>query len=544
MIVFVSDIFAEDYVGGAELTTDGIIQGTYLPLIKLKSQQVTREVIEALKDRYWVFGNFAHVQTPLLLECVKKLNYSVIEYDYKFCKFRLPEKHIAAEGQCNCHNETQGKLIALFYHHAKSLWFMSQAQMDIYLDHFPFLRKETTEVLSSIFDSSSLKLLHDLRNNTKKDVWLIQDSPSWVKGTEDAIRYAKENNLPFETFKGISYEEMLTKFSTSKGFIFLPRGADTCPRTVIEAKMLGCELILNENVQHKNEGWFSGTIKESADYLSSRVNYFWNRNYEYMPYDLPTYNKCTKDTHFKIIVPAYNCKEWIHKTINSIKKQNYKNYQCVIIDDISTDNTWESIENLTQGDDRFITICNTEKKFALRNIHDAILEIKPDNDDVIVLLDGDDWLSTQNSLHQLNQYYQDSSCFMTFGSFARHPDGNIGPESSEYPSHIVESSSFRKDKWRASHLKTFKMFLWNKLNKNDLKDNHGNFYESCYDQAIMLPLLEMSQNRIKYIPQILCIYNVGNPNAVNKLKMQKQFETMQAIRNKQPYKRISDEDLF
>lgn len=86
--------------------------------------------------------------------------------------------------------------------------------------------------------------------------------------------------------------------------------------------------------------------------------------------------------------------------------------------------------------------------------------------------------------------------------------------------------------------------MWKKINTNDLKDDDGRFYESCYDQAIMLPLLEMSQERIKYIPEILCVYNVGNPNAVNKLKVQKQFETMQDIRKKQPYKRISDENLF
>ena len=544
MIVFVSDVFAEDYVGGAELTTEGILQGTDLPLIKIRSQQLNGQIIDALKDRYWLFGNFAGVNPNLLLECVKKLTYSVIEYDYKFCKFRLPEKHIAAEGSCDCQNETQGKLIALFYHHAKSLWFMSSAQMDIYLEHFPFLKKDTTEVLSSIFDPNSLKTFEQLRGNKKNDTWLIQDSPSWVKGTQDAIEYAEKNNLPYETFKGISYQDMLVKFSTSKGFIFLPRGADTCPRTVIEAKMLGCELLLNDNVQHKDEEWFSGGVDRCSEYLSSRVSYFWERNYEHMPYKLPIKHDHKEDTHFKIVVPSYNCEEWIEKTINSIKGQAYTNYECVVIDDISTDGTWEKLREITDSDDRFRIIKNTEKKFALRNIHDAILETNPNNGDVIILLDGDDWFSTENSLHQLNHYYQDSNCFMTFGSFARHPDGNLGPESSEYPKEVIEDSSFRKDQWRASHLKTFKMFLWNKLNKEDLKDEDGNFYESCYDQAIMLPLLEMSQERIKYIPEVLCVYNVGNPNAVNKLKIQKQFQTMQEIRRKQPYERLDDENLF
>jgi hypothetical protein len=543
MIVFVSDIFAEDYVGGAELTTEGIITGTDLPLIRVRSQQVNPQVIEALKDRYWVFGNFSGLSPNLILECTQKLTYSIIEYDYKFCKFRLPEKHVAAEGVCNCHQEMQGKLISLFYHHAQSLWFMSAAQMNIYLEHFPFLQKDTTEVLSSIFDPSALDTFSRLKSSKKSNKWLIQDSDSWVKGTEDAIKYAKDNGLPYETFKGISYEEMLAKFSTSKGFIFLPRGGDTCPRTVIEAKMLGCELVLNDNVQHKDEEWFSGTVEDSHSYLSGRVKYFWNRNHEHMPYNIPGPTGKAESTHFKIIVPSYNCEEWIDRTIRSIRDQEYKNYECVIIDDISTDGTWNKIQDQKLGK-KFITIKNNVKKYALRNIHDALEKIQSDPQDVVVLLDGDDWFSNEHTLSTLNKYYQSDNCFMTFGSFVRFPDGHLGLESSEYSPEVVSSASFRQDDWRASHLKTYRMFLWDQLDKKDLQDEAGNFYESCYDQAIMLPLLEMSQDRIKYIPEILCVYNIGNPNAVNKLKVQKQYDTMQEIRGKKPYQRINSENLF
>tara|TARA_R110002012_G_scaffold230308_1_gene403015 strand:- start:335 stop:724 length:390 start_codon:yes stop_codon:yes gene_type:complete len=127
---------------------------------------------------------------------------------------------------------------------------------------------------------------------------------------------------------------------------------------------------------------------------------------------------------------------------------------------------------------------------------------------------------------------------MTFGSFVRHPDGNIGLESSEYPNHIIADRSFRSDDWRASHLKTYKTFLWDNLNTDDLKDEEGSFFENCYDQAIMLPLLEMSAPNIKFVPEVLCVYNVGNPNAVNKTRVNKQYNNMLKIRDKEPYDRI------
>lgn len=128
---------------------------------------------------------------------------------------------------------------------------------------------------------------------------------------------------------------------------------------------------------------------------------------------------------------------------------------------------------------------------------------------------------------------------MTFGSFVRYPDAFIGPESSEYSEEVIKTNSFRDDEWRASHLKTYKAFLWDNINKTDLKDSQGNFYESCYDQAIMLPMLEMSGENIKFIPEVLCVYNVGNPNAINKTKEEKQYRNKLEIRGKKRYQRLN-----
>ena len=60
---------------------------------------------------------------------------------------------------------------------------------------------------------------------------------------------------------------------------------------------------------------------------------------------------------------------------------------------------------------------------------------------------------------------------------------------------------------------------------------------------MMLPLLELAGEKSKYIPEVLCVYNVGNPNAVNKTKAEKQYNYMLEIRAKEPYIRIDDEDI-
>ena len=45
-----------------------------------------------------------------------------------------------------------------------------------------------------------------------------------------------------------------------------------------------------------------------------------------------------------IILPAYNCQETIENAIESVISQDYKNWELIIIDDGSTDNTKEKCQ--------------------------------------------------------------------------------------------------------------------------------------------------------------------------------------------------------
>ena len=71
MFIFVSDLFVDDYVGGAELTTDAIIKEVSVPVLNLRSNQFTNQVVDAYKDRYWIFGNFSAMSTEMILYCCK-----------------------------------------------------------------------------------------------------------------------------------------------------------------------------------------------------------------------------------------------------------------------------------------------------------------------------------------------------------------------------------------------------------------------------------------------------------------------------------------
>ena len=149
-----------------------------------------------------------------------------------------------------------------------------------------------------------------------------------------------------------------------------------------------------------------------------------------------------KNRSFKIVVPFYNVENWIHKCVQSIRLQTYKNFVCYLIDDLSTDNTVNKILPLIEEDNRFVLIRNKEKKYALQNICDAIVESGNDAEDIIVTLDGDDWFATKKSLEILNQKYNTYNCWITYGSYVEYPSMQKGKFCKPIDSNIIKNNSY------------------------------------------------------------------------------------------------------
>jgi len=276
-IYYIADMFAEDYIGGAELTTKAIMQACKnYKVEKIHSHKLTLEVLENNKQNHFIVCNFSNLDDKNKIYMCKNNHYSIIEYDYKFCKYRSTVKHKQAEGiECNCIEQIHGKINSAFYGYASKIWFMSQEQKNIFIDNVVTIKKENCSVLSSIFSDGDLRFIQSLKDNEKNDKYLILDSNSWIKNTTGCIEYAIRNNLSYELIKNLPYHELLIKMSTSRGLIFMPTAPDTCPRFVIEGKLLGLKLHLNNFVQHKDESWFLNS-ERTYEYLNKRVEYFWS----------------------------------------------------------------------------------------------------------------------------------------------------------------------------------------------------------------------------------------------------------------------------
>ena len=88
-----------------------------------------------------------------------------------------------------------------------------------------------------------------------------------------------------------------------------------------------------------------------------------------------------------IIIPTHNRRELLEETLNSIKAQSYTNWDCIVIDDASTDDTWAFL--LAIDDHRFSCLRNDQsrERSCTRNIG-----LEQANGDLILFLDDDDLL--------------------------------------------------------------------------------------------------------------------------------------------------------
>lgn len=342
-VIFVSDMFVEDYVGGAELTIEALITSAKdIVVQKLRSKDVTMNLLQDGSDKHWVFCNFSTMKPSLIPSIIGNLSYSVIECDYKFCAYRSVEKHKHETGtECDCHEQLHGKMISAFFHGAKSIWWMSEAQEKRYLERFPFLEKNNSVVLSSVFDESFFLYVNAVKEMKKKEDrkgWIVLGSKSWIKGYEDAEEHCKRNNLDYEVVWGLPYNELLEKLADAEGFVYLPRGGDTCPRMVIEAKLLGCTLVLNDDVQHAQEEWFRGTELDTLSYLYASRERFWRGVKSIADYS-PTVSGYTT---------VRNANKMDYPWQATVKSLLGFCHEVVVVDGGSTDDTWDELQTMSK----------------------------------------------------------------------------------------------------------------------------------------------------------------------------------------------------
>lgn len=94
---------------------------------------------------------------------------------------------------------------------------------------------------------------------------------------------------------------------------------------------------------------------------------------------------------FSVIVPCYNYGRYLAETLSSVSHQKYQNWECIVVDDGSTDDTKDIAESFVNRDNRFIYVYRQNGGLcSARNTGQ-----QHSKGDYFIFLDSDDLLTDQ-----------------------------------------------------------------------------------------------------------------------------------------------------
>jgi 2-polyprenyl-3-methyl-5-hydroxy-6-metoxy-1,4-benzoquinol methylase/GT2 family glycosyltransferase len=286
--------------------------------------------------------------------------------------------------------------------------------------------------------------------------------------------------------------------------------------------------------------------------IVSNVNRIFKRRH-LNPEEIIEYFEMKEEKEIIVITSVYNAENYIKTCMTSVAGQLYDNYMHIIIDDCSTDNSYEIIQEtykeLPSYAQHRTLIFRNIKRFnsALATQMEAIkINVKSDAS-IIVLLDGDDWLMNDPDIfNYINDIYSNDIKF-TYGSCYSLAD-RIELIAQPYPKEVRENKSYRQHlfPWGIpyTHLRTFSSELLDNLNEDLLKDENGEYFGPGGDGALFYALIEQCKpDEIRCIQRTLCVYNDANP--INDYKINKELQNANAakIRSIKPVIKVVEDSI-
>ena len=262
-----------------------------------------------------------------------------------------------------------------------------------------------------------------------------------------------------------------------------------------------------------------------------------------------------RQPHLKLIINCGMAEEWIGRCIESVRKQTYKNWEALVTVDLLGDRTFERAVRSGGSDSRFSFVSNPTPLYSTANLIRAIRTSRAGDEDVIVQLDGDDWFYSNHALEVIARTYEEHGCWVTYGSWIpdfhaqlepyelpkRQPGTSWPKQFGRWPAYDDGEQNFRQVRWLATQVKTWKKWLWDLTDDQDLRDRGGRYFRVAQDCAVMFPMLEMSgTEKARHIAKPLMVYNVLNRHSCVRTKRLEREENTSYLRGKVPYKQITE----
>lgn len=229
---------------------------------------------------------------------------------------------------------------------------------------------------------------------------------------------------------------------------------------------------------------------------------------------------------FVCVIPSYNNVLNYKLNLKSFVKQNYPTHlaRAIYIDDCSNDDTYNIVYSYLseQRLSNRISLYRNYKRLYQGSSRYNSFHLTYD-DEIIVLLDGDDWLASLEVFNILSNKYNKLNLLVSYGSYYVYDfngenkiiDCTNIQGCRQFPKNVIINSDYRNYDWISCHLRTGYAKLFKKIKLDSLLSDSGLFYQMCTDRAEMIPILEMANDRHYNVMTGLCVYNKVNSTLYN-----------------------------
>lgn len=221
----------------------------------------------------------------------------------------------------------------------------------------------------------------------------------------------------------------------------------------------------------------------------------------------------------KVCIPFYNPGPFLDNCISSLLEQDYMDVAFVFIDLGSTD---DSALKVPVEDPR-VTLVSSAASGA-QALHE-FLRTSCAPQDIVVLLDGEDWLARADALSFINRWYQERDCWAMYGQF-RFTSGHYGlalpfPDQASF-------DNLRRD-WCYPLICSFRAGLYHAIQAQDpaytcMKDRAGEWLTTAWDAALALAIFEVAGfAHVCFNDEVLSVYNLDSPLKAEKEELIRRY---------------------
>lgn len=248
-------------------------------------------------------------------------------------------------------------------------------------------------------------------------------------------------------------------------------------------------------------------MREGFAILQSRLRRRLMAGFEYLRYGWGDRGPLQ---NYVVVSCQRNAGKYAIACLTSVYGQDHPRHKIkhVFIDDASDDGTDEQVVAwlAAHPDHNVEYMRNSDRIGGTQNTLRGIA--RADSTDIVVELNGDDWLPDPRVLTYLNRVYANGAVWMTYNS-PRLSSGPAAPWARPVPKKVVASNTFRdQPEWTSSHLHTFRKKLFDHLPMEVMIDpDTGDYWECADDQALYLAMLELAGAHARHIYRVTCVYN-------------------------------------